>query len=123
VESCPQAIAFYASRSYGEGVPTVAHIRGLVGGAVILTLFGSFWCIIVLAGWRARPGWSIPAGSVVTITLLALCVMGLIASRNIPSIDDPAAAAKGKRAGMLFGIIFGLEGGLIALCSTLLARF
>ena len=40
-----------------------------------------------------------------------------------PSIDDPAAAAKGKRAGMLFGIIFGLEGGLIALCSTLLARY
>jgi len=62
-------------------------------------------------------------GVCVTITLLAPCVMGLIASRNIPSIDDPAAAAKGKRAGMLFGIIFGLEGGLIALCSTLLARF
>ncbi len=62
-------------------------------------------------------------GVCVTITLLALCVMGLIASRNIPSIDDPAAAAKGKRAGMLFGIIFGLEGGLIALCSTLLARY
>ena len=73
--------------------------------------------------WRARPGWSIPAGCVVTIALLALCVMGLIASRKIPSIDDPAAAAKGKRAGMLFGIIFGLEGGLIALSSTLLARY
>jgi hypothetical protein len=123
VESYPQAIAFYTSRSYGEGMPTVAHIRGLVGGAVILTLFGSFWCIIVLASWTTRPGWSIPAGSVVTITLLALCVMRLMASRNIPSIDDPAAAAKGKRAGMLFGIIFGLEGGLIALCSTLLARY
>ena len=123
MESRLQAIAFYASRSYGEGVATVAHIRGLVGGAVILTLFGSFWCIIVLASWRARPGWSIPAGSVVTITLLALCAMGLIASRKIPSIDDPAAAAKGKRAGMLFGIIFGLEGGLIALCSTLLTRY
>ena len=104
-------------------MPTVAHIRGLVGGAVILTLFGSFWCIIVLAAWTARPGWSIPAGSVVTITLLALCVIRLMASRNIPSVDDPAAAAKGKRAGMLFGIIFGLEGGLIALCSTLLGRY
>jgi hypothetical protein len=123
VESYPQAIAFDTSRSYGEGMPTVAHIRGLVGGAVILTFFGSFWCIIVLANWTARPGWSIPAGSVVTISLLALCVMRLMASRDIPSVDDPAAAAKGKRAGMLFGIIFGLEGGLIALCSTLLARY
>jgi hypothetical protein len=55
VESYLQAIAFHASRSYGEAMPTVAHIRGLVGGAVILTLFGSFWCIIVLASWRARP--------------------------------------------------------------------
>lgn len=123
VEGYPRAIAFYANRSYREGMPTVAHIRGSVGGAVILTLFGSLWCILALAGWRARPGWSIPAGSVVTITLLALCVTQLMASRNIPSINDPVAAAKGKRAGMLFGIIFGLEGGLIALCSTLLARY
>jgi hypothetical protein len=48
--------------------------------------------------------------------------MRLRGSRNILSIDDPVAAAKGKRAGMLFGIIFGLEGGLIWLCATLLAH-
>jgi hypothetical protein len=40
----------------------------------------------------------------------------------MPDSTDPAAAAKGKRAGILFGIIFGLEGGLIALSSALLAR-
>jgi hypothetical protein len=59
---------------------------------------------------------------VATIVLLALCVMRLRGLRNIPSIDDPVAAAKGKRAGMLFGIIFGIESGLIWLCATLLAR-
>jgi hypothetical protein len=59
---------------------------------------------------------------VTTIALLLLCVLRLVALRDIPSIDDPAAAAKGKRAGMFFGIIFGAEGGLIALCSVLLAR-
>ena len=101
---------------------TVAHVRGSVAGAAILTLFGSAWCIVALALWPAHPVWSIPAGSVATIVLLALCVMRLKPLRNIPSIHDPVAAAKGKRAGMLFGIIFGTESGLIWLCATLLAR-
>jgi hypothetical protein len=48
--------------------------------------------------------------------------MRLLASRKIPIVDDPVAAAKGKRVGILFGIIFGVKAGLIALCSTLLAR-
>jgi hypothetical protein len=103
-------------------VSTVAHVRSSVAGAAILTLFGSAWCIAALALWPAHPVWSIPAGSVATIVLLALCVMRLKPLRNIPSIHDPVAAAKGKRAGMLFGIIFGTESGLIWLCATLLAR-
>jgi hypothetical protein len=39
----------------------------------------------------------------------------------MPESHDPAAAAKGRRAAVIFGIIFGLEGGLIALSSALLA--
>ena len=100
---------------------TNAYVRGSVAGAAILTFFGSAWCIVALALWPAHPVWSIP-GSAATVVLLALCVMRLRGSRNILSIDDPVAAAKGKRAGMLFGIIFGLEGGLIWLCATLLAH-
>jgi len=101
---------------------TVAHVRGCVAGAAILTVFGSAWCIVALALWPAHPVWSIPAACVTTIVLLALCVMRLRASRYIPSIADPVAAAKGKRAGTLFGIIFGIECGLIWLCATLLAH-
>jgi hypothetical protein len=101
---------------------TVAHVRGSVAGAAILTFFGSAWCIVALALWPAHPVWSIPAGSAATIVLLALCVTRLRGLRNILSIDDPVAAAKGKRAGMLFGIIFGLESVLIWLCATLLAH-
>lgn len=100
----------------------MAHVRGCVAGAAILTLFGSAWCIVALALWPAHPAWSIPAGSVATLVLLALCVMRLRALPNIPSVHDPVAAAKGKRAGKLFGIIFGVESGLIWLCATLLAR-
>jgi hypothetical protein len=101
---------------------TVAHVRGCIAGAAILTLFGSVWCILALASWTARPSWAIPAGCVATIALLWLCVLRLMALKDIPTVDDPAAAAKGKRAGMFFGIIFGAEGGLIALCAALLAR-
>jgi hypothetical protein len=52
-----------------------------------------------------------------------LCLMRLSALRSLPSVDDPDATAKGKHDGMLFGIIFGIEGGLIALCSVLLGRY
>lgn len=98
-----------------------ARVRGIVAGAAILTLFGGWWCIAALAYWASRPSWSIPAASVTTIVLLVVCVLRLVASRKIPTVDDPVGVAKGKRAGRLFGIIFGIEGGLIALCSMLLA--
>jgi hypothetical protein len=122
IEGKARAIVFYVTHPYGYHMSTIAHVRGSIAGAAILTLFGSVWCFLALASWTARPSWSIPAGAVVVIALLALCVVRLVALRNIPSIDDPVAAAKGKRAGMFFGIIFGAEGGLIALCSVLLAR-
>jgi hypothetical protein len=101
---------------------TKARMRGIVGGAAILTCFGGFWCIAALAFWPARPSWGIPAASVTTFALLVACVLRLLASGKLPDSHDPAAAAKGKRAGILFGIIFGLEGALIALTSILLAR-
>ncbi len=105
---------------YGEPMSTVAHARGVIAGAAILTLFGAVWCILALALWHAHPIWSIPAGIVVAIVLITLCLQRLISWRKIPSIDDPIAAAKGKRAGMWFGIIFTAEGLLIGLAAGLL---
>lgn len=101
---------------------TVAHVRGCVAGAAILTLFGSAWCIVAFALWPAHPIWSIPAASAATLALLAGCVVRLRAVRNVPSSKDPVAAAKGKRIGKLFGIVFGIECGLIWICATLLAH-
>jgi hypothetical protein len=101
---------------------TKARMRGIVGGAAILTLFGGFWCITALAFWPRRPGWGISAASAATFVLLAACVVRWTASAKLPDSCDPTAAARGKRAGVLFGIIFGIEGGLIALISALLAR-
>jgi hypothetical protein len=103
-------------------VASIAHLRGNIVGAGILTLFGSAWCIIALVTWPARPAWSLPVACLTSLALLSACVWRLSALRNIPSIDDPIAAAKGKRAGILFGIIFGAEGLLIGLCSAVLGH-
>ena len=99
---------------------SVAHVRWTVAGAIILTCFGFVWCILALALWPAHPRWSIPAGDAVAVMLLVFCVQRLVVLRKIRSVDDPVAAAKGKRAGMWFGIIFGAEGLLIWLCAMLL---
>jgi hypothetical protein len=102
---------------------TKARMRGIIGGAAILTLFGSFWFIVTLVFQPARPAWTIPAASVTTFVLLVVCVVRWVASAKMLDSHDPAAAAKGKRAGIFFGIIFGVEGGLIAVSSMLLARW
>jgi hypothetical protein len=102
----------------------IPRARGiyLVVGAAILTAAGAFWCIIALFYWSARPGWSIPLASATTIGFLALCAVRFAVSRRVVSVYDPVAAAAGRRIGMLCGIIFWVEFGLIALCATLLAR-
>jgi hypothetical protein len=100
-----------------------ARMRGIIGGAAILTLFGGFWFIVTLASQPSRPAWTIPAASATTFVLLVVCVLRWAATSKMADSHDPAAAAKGKRAGGVFGIIFGLEGGLIALVSTLLGRW
>lgn len=101
---------------------TKARMRGIAGGAAILSLFGGFWCIVALAFRPARPAWAIPAASATTLALLIGCALRWAASAKLPDSHDPAAAAKGKRAGVIFGVIFGVEGGLIALVSALLGR-
>lgn len=109
-------------RSPGSAM-TKARMRGIVTGAMILTLFGGLWGILALAFWPARPRWGIPSACAVTLALLILCVLRYAASAKMPDSHDPAAAAKGKHIGMLFGITFGVECGLIAFGSALLGHY
>ena len=101
---------------------SAARVRAAVVGAIILTLFGGLWWIVTLAYWVARPGWAIPVASAITVVLLVLCIARRKAARKIHSFDDAAMLAKRKRAGIFSGIIFGIEGALIGLCSKLLAH-
>ena len=100
----------------------ITRTQGIVVGAAILTAAGAFWCITALCYWSARPGWAIPLASATTIGLLALCAARFAASRRVVSVYDPVAAAAGRRIGMLCGVIFWIEFGLIALCAAWLAR-
>lgn len=110
----------YPASLQGAAAPSAVRIRYMAAGAAILTLYGAWWCLTALAQWSAHPNWSIPAGITTTIVLLGLCGMRLLATRKMPRLCNPVAAAKGRRAGILFGVIFGMEGGLNALCSVLL---
>jgi hypothetical protein len=101
---------------------SVERLRGVIGGGIILTLFAAFWSISALANWVARPNWTIPAAILTTIALLAMSASRMSATRGIKSLDDPIAEAQGKRSGILFGIIFGVEGVLIFLCAIVLAN-
>jgi hypothetical protein len=98
----------------------IAHTRGIFFGGIILTIFGGFWSVIALSFVQPRPIWGIPAAVAVTLVLLLWCIQRLWLTRGMESADDPVAAAKGKRDGMWFGIIFGMEGALIGLSCALL---
>lgn len=102
----------------------IPRARGifLVVGAAISTAAGAFWCIMALFYWSARPVWAIPLASATTLGLLALCAVRFAVSRRAVRVYDPLAAAAGRRIGILCGVLFWTEFGLIALCATLLAR-
>jgi hypothetical protein len=101
----------------------IAHTRGIFFGGIILTLFGGFWSILALSFRPQHPTWAIPLAIAIGLALLLVCVRQLWATRKIRSVEDPVAAAKGKRDGLWFAIIFGIEGTLIGVsCGILGSR-
>jgi len=101
----------------------VAKVRGIASGGMILTGFGAVWCLLGLGNWTGRPGWAMAAGAVMGVVLLGGCVWRLVQVRGLRDDEDPVAAEAGKRAGKWFGIIFGVEGAVIGVCSAMLARY
>jgi len=93
----------------------IAHTRGIFSGGIILTIASGFWSLLALSFWPSRPVWTIPAAVAVTLLLLLVCIQRLWSTRGIRDPQDPVAEAKGKRDGIWFGIIFGIEGALIGL--------
>ncbi len=93
---------------------TTAQARGLAFGAAILTAFGLAWALAAVLNVPNRPRWWVVLALWIAASLIAAAVFRIICPGGTAAADPERAAAEGKRAGMWFGIIFGLEGALIA---------
>jgi hypothetical protein len=99
-------------------------VQGVASGIFFLTFFGAAWA---LAGTSFLRG-ALHFGAYVLIGLVTLVFFGIGAMllRYARSLQPAVAAedvAMGRRLGIWFGVVFGIEAVLIALASTLLSSF
>ena len=101
---------------------TAANVRGAAVGALILTAFGTAWAILALTSLPAPPTLPIALVAVLALALMGLSVRRALTASSLPSPEDKEAARQGQKAGIAFGIIFTLEGAIIAVGAVLLAK-
>lgn len=100
---------------------TADRLRGLAAGAFILTGFGGFWVFVVLLAWVARPRGLLFLAVLVAAGLALASVWRFLAAARAPNPDDAEAARKGRASGVVFGVLFGVEGALIGVGAVVLA--
>ncbi|MFD0682554.1 MULTISPECIES: hypothetical protein [unclassified Paenibacillus] len=95
-----------------------AAVRGTASGVIFMAFFGTLWAGI---GIRGLQGWGL-------LWLLALSLIigimllygGITLIKNSRGLTDKVAdARRSKREGMWFGIVFGIEGVLIAAAAVI----
>ncbi len=107
----------------GPRAYSVPFVRGATIAALILTIFGAFWGFMVLFNSNRPPAWAFVLIGLISLTLMIFSIKRLTTLSKIstPSPDEQARR-KGRMQGMWFGIIFTVEGLLIAATSILLAN-
>jgi hypothetical protein len=101
---------------------TAADVRGAATGALILSGFGAAWALLALKSLAAPPALPLAVASVVALVLVVLSVRRIVTAGRLPRGNDAEMARRGRNTGIAFGVIFTLEGALIALGAVLLAR-
>ena len=102
---------------------TRGFARGAAIGALVLTGFGGFWAIESVVHQSEAPAWEWVAVGVTGAVLASLCLLRMVRAANLAEAHDPGLAARaGRRMGMSFGIIFGIEGLLIGAAAAALAQ-
>jgi hypothetical protein len=111
-----------------EQMPSRAFVRGLAGGALVMTLFGTAWAAApagILTTTSLATGLAFTIVGIVAVVLLAGCYALARSAQHISVDSSPEAAARskaiGKRLGIGFGIVFGSEVVIIAVASSLLS--
>jgi hypothetical protein len=123
-----------AWRRAGSGPPTErdpdsewtarAVASGLAAGLLVLALFAAGWFLAGLgvSGVDGLPRWiGLAFTLLVTGGLASTGIKLLVAANHLASDSSPAAARRGRRVGMQFGLVFGAEFVLIAVASRILA--
>ncbi len=98
-------------------------VMGIASGIFFMAFFGALWGLMS-AGFMdsvVQPVAFVVIG-LVTLVFLGLVVMLVRYARSLPETTSSEETAAGKKIGMWFGIIFGLEALLIALTSIVLGR-
>lgn len=97
-------------------------------GALVLTYTGAAWAFAALGNRRgATPAWEFGVLTLPVLLLTALGVIRLVAVARLPIVPASGAEAiegarRGRRVGLLFGAVFAVEFGSIALAAILLSR-
>jgi hypothetical protein len=97
-------------------------------GALVLTYTGAAWAFAALGNRPgATPAWQFGVLTLPVLLLTALSVTRLVAVARLPIAPGSDAEAiegarRGRRVGVLFGVVFAVEFGSIALAAILLSR-
>jgi hypothetical protein len=98
-------------------------VMGIASGIFFMAFFGALWGLMS-AGFMdsvVQPVAFVVIG-LVTLGFLGLVVMLMRYARSLPATTSSEEDEAGKKIGMWFGIVFGLEALLIALTSIVLGR-
>lgn len=97
-----------------------AAVRGTASGVIFMALFGTMWAgigIRGLQGWGFH--WLLILSLLIGVLLLTGGIVLIINSKMLSNKMVEADALRWKRKNRWFGIIFGLEGVLIAAASVI----
>jgi hypothetical protein len=104
-------------------VPTRAQARGAIIGAIILTLFGAAWAYGALLNRPSTPTYALFVAAIPPVGLGLISGLSFAGTGKLPPAADPDRAAReGRRMGIIFGVVFGIEGALIAIVANYLMR-
>lgn len=97
-----------------------AAVRGTAFGVIFMAFFGTMWAGI---GIRGLQGWGFLWLLILSLSIGVILLIGgivlILNSRELSNEMKEGAAQSWKRKNMWFGIIFGLEGALIAATSAI----
>jgi len=107
-----------------EPIPPRPAVIGVGSGLVLMAFFTLWWASLGPHAWPGGPGWVVLAIGIAAATAFVGGAVHLLrALPQFPKVDSVDDRARGRRMGLSFGAIFGVEGLLIGASSALLGAF